>query len=1215
MKITRIQGQNLACFRDFDLDLASGVLGQASIFAIVGRTGSGKSTLLDTVCLALYGSLPRVEGTQKEQRLDLAGGYVTGTPIAIVRRGSRSAYAACEFVAANGRSYRAVWSVRSTARGGSRGDLALAEPTLHELGPDGSPLGTSLVRNVTGRDERIAELVGLSESEFRRAALLAQNDFASFLRADPKKRAELLEKLTGSSEYSGIGKKVHELGGQAERVAREADRLARALTPWTGEDEQAASTRLADLKATLDAAQAERQALVEERRLGAELRVRQARLEARRAEREAAAERVAAIAPRAEQLRLADQAEGWREAWEADRTATGARVQADLAARTREEQAVRAAAEAERAGGIAVVRREHAVATRAAQRDAAPALASARLLDQGVRAAALAVDDARKQVAQRQSDLAGRVDGARRAVAAAEDARDRHARAGRYLAERRGVGLTLERGDPAQSLRALGALRLEEIKRGGDWQAAVRTADRAGDLASEAEKVRAAALVETEHAEGVLARLGPEPDPGAALAAQRVARDRWDRGLALGAAESAVQTATARLDPKVRRHDVLVLEMERGEAALAVAEARVRESEQELAMALRVRERARAMLSLEEHRPALTDGEPCPLCGATEHPWAVAGAMPGTSAADTVVAEVQSTLDALNRALSGARGEGIRLRAELDLVVAELPALRATLVAAEQELLAARERWGPEPRLPQDALAAAVQAGDREVEQRTEERRTWGLARTAAERAQRVVLDATSAMAPLAAAQAAAVSAARSAELESRAASAATAVALAEASALLAVWPEALDLGDAADALSRVLASVVEWRQVEKVHDELSARLPDLDQAARGAETEQAAARGHLEEGEIELARVTGVQSASLAERAAVLSGRPVDDVEQELQAAVDEAEQLAGEAEALRAAASATAGTAAVETDSARQHAARCAAEAVSAAAALAGALTSAGWTREELEARLMDHAAREQTRRAVLQTSDALHRAEDASEAAEAEVLALVLPEGFDPSTLDERTAAAEATISRADDARTEALADVTRRRDEGERQRAAVAEKERLDGLAQPWTLLRGLIGGDKFRRLAQSRSVDALVELANDQLAVFARRYTLQRHPESDMDLRVCDEESGDELRGTESLSGGETFLVSLALALALGRLSSRSVNVQTLFIDEGFGSLDSETVEPVVDALRKISAGGTQIGVISHVPVIAERVDAIVTVQKQSETSTLRVSRA
>jgi exonuclease SbcC len=511
-------------------------------------------------------------------------------------------------------------------------------------------------------------------------------------------------------------------------------------------------------------------------------------------------------------------------------------------------------------------------------------------------------------------------------------------------------------------------------------------------------------------------------------------------------------------------------------------------------------------------------------------------------------------------------------------------------------------------------LLADLEAADARVVLLAAARRAWALARANVERTQQSVLEATRALAPLASALAAAESAVRQAGSEVVRASAASAAACAEATVALAAWPTPLKLDDVSAALARVQAATTEWRQAEKTHAELSARLPGLDEAVRTAGVELEAARAAQAELEAERSRLAGRRGALMAERAGVIEGRAADEVERGLQTAVDVATAAAGDALTRRAAALARSASAAAEAELARGLARRAAEEAREAGARLDHRLAGLAWTREELESNFMDHAAREHARRAVHQASEALRLAEAAHDIAAAEVMALVLPPGFDPSTLEERAAAADVAIGLADDARSGALTDVTRRRDEGARQRVALAEKLRLEAAAKPWSRLRDLIGGDSFRRLAQSRSIDALVELANQQLAVFARRYTLQRHEDADMDLQVCDEESGDEVRGTESLSGGETFLVSLALALALGRLSSRSVNVQTLFIDEGFGALDSESVEPVIDALRKISAGGTQIGVISHVPVIAERVDALVTVQKQSETSHLRITR-
>ena len=142
------------------------------------------------------------------------------------------------------------------------------------------------------------------------------------------------------------------------------------------------------------------------------------------------------------------------------------------------------------------------------------------------------------------------------------------------------------------------------------------------------------------------------------------------------------------------------------------------------------------------------------------------------------------------------------------------------------------------------------------------------------------------------------------------------------------------------------------------------------------------------------------------------------------------------------------------------------------------------------------------------------------------------------------------------------------------------------------------------------------MDSLVELANEKLAIFAKRYTLCRVGEGArdaLDLQVLDTEGEGGVRGTRSLSGGETFLVSLALALALGRLVSRTSHLRTLFIDEGFGSLDSESILPVLAALATVATGDVQIGLISHVPEIAEGVSARVEVKKQGGVSRLLVT--
>jgi exonuclease SbcC len=114
----------------------------------------------------------------------------------------------------------------------------------------------------------------------------------------------------------------------------------------------------------------------------------------------------------------------------------------------------------------------------------------------------------------------------------------------------------------------------------------------------------------------------------------------------------------------------------------------------------------------------------------------------------------------------------------------------------------------------------------------------------------------------------------------------------------------------------------------------------------------------------------------------------------------------------------------------------------------------------------------------------------------------------------------------------------------------------------------------------------------------------------------MELQVVDRDMGDEIRSTSSLSGGETFLVSLALALGLSSLASEKVRIESLFIDEGFGTLDSKTLETALATLDALQSAGRKVGLISHVPGLAERIGVQVLVQRQGQgASTVRVVAA
>lgn len=171
--------------------------------------------------------------------------------------------------------------------------------------------------------------------------------------------------------------------------------------------------------------------------------------------------------------------------------------------------------------------------------------------------------------------------------------------------------------------------------------------------------------------------------------------------------------------------------------------------------------------------------------------------------------------------------------------------------------------------------------------------------------------------------------------------------------------------------------------------------------------------------------------------------------------------------------------------------------------------------------------------------------------------------------------------------------------------ERLKAFEQELEEKCLLAENWKKLNELLGsadGAKFKILAQGYTLDALLTYANKHLQELSRRYVLQRIPES-LALQVIDLDMLGEIRTVHSLSGGETFLLSLALALGLSSLSSNRMKVESLFIDEGFGSLDADTLRVAMDALGGLQTQGRKIGVISHVAEMTERITAQIKVVK------------
>jgi exonuclease SbcC len=178
----------------------------------------------------------------------------------------------------------------------------------------------------------------------------------------------------------------------------------------------------------------------------------------------------------------------------------------------------------------------------------------------------------------------------------------------------------------------------------------------------------------------------------------------------------------------------------------------------------------------------------------------------------------------------------------------------------------------------------------------------------------------------------------------------------------------------------------------------------------------------------------------------------------------------------------------------------------------------------------------------------------------------------------------------------------------------EKLAAQQKDLLQALERQeieclrWEKLHDLIGsadGKRFRVFAQGLTFDRLIAHANRNLQKMSDRYLLVRKENSSLDLDIIDGYQAGEIRSTKNLSGGESFIVSLALALGLSGMASRNVRIDSLFLDEGFGTLDSDTLEVALGTLSTLQQEGKMIGIISHVPALKERIPTKITVIKKA----------
>lgn len=552
---------------------------------------------------------------------------------------------------------------------------------------------------------------------------------------------------------------------------------------------------------------------------------------------------------------------------------------------------------------------------------------------------------------------------------------------------------------------------------------------------------------------------------------------------------------------------------------------------------------AEVIKSLDEHRKQLSPGHPCPLCGALEHPFAT-GNIPDVSQVEIQCREIERQIEGVE---AGQKRIDAKTR-ERDGVAnqASLLGERLKNLQDKHELLV---------RQHQEAIRTAAEMKDRAV---------------ANDRAVELALAPLGFRPPLD----------RAAIIKSL-------------DQLLADWREHM----------ASQKRTVEERAQYAV--KIASSTADNENMARSALEKNAEAKKIAEE-----------IAALRSERNGILGGKDADQEEARLKKACNESQIKADQAQA--------------EMDQAEEALNRTNGAAISTGNQIRDfepellktygefkiRLGQAGWDEEEfLEARkatsainLLEKEERELARaRTELETKTREKRRELEEE------LALKLTERDIPDLQRETGALAEEQ-GRMHEARAALIQELRQNEERLIKTKEIRKELEQKQKDWQKWNRLDALIGsadGKKFRAFAQNITLDLLLEHANQQLGRITDRYTLQRRDiggsgrERFLELAVIDNYQGGELRTIENLSGGETFIVSLALALGLSAMSGKQSGLGSLFLDEGFGTLDRDTLETAINAIASLRSEGKLIGIISHVEALQERIPAQIRVKPKN----------
>ena len=1122
MKLIRLEILNLASLDKTDgetIDFEQGALGKSNIFSIVGPTGSGKSTLLDAICLALYNRAPRYPRKKgdRNQNIEIYGAEQEGEKNRlaptdarnILTRGKKAGYSKLTFLANNGNVYRAEWHVRF-----QRVKYDNAETHLYIL----SAKGGRYVEE-TANWEDLPQIIGLDYDQFLRTVLIAQGSFANFLTAKEDERYKLLEKLVGCEElYQGIANRIKQRKDEATDAYKE---IANSLSVYQkdiipDEELDTLKDKIKELTAAEKKAKAELTKVCEELTWYADEEKLTANIANYQKALDAARQHLADMKPESDRLSLHDSTLDAVNLYKDIKTCeTNIATHEAVLKKLKEEADAKTQAVKSEQQNLDTLQKT-------------AASAAAELVRQKPH-----IDEARKIQAQLQVVIktAGEKADAKKAAddALAQATAD---------VKKNATDITRaqEQLDKAtQELESLLSTIAAESKR---LQEKVTTAT--DTYTTESKKLIDKDITSLQDAKTAAEK--KSNDLANAIRIQDNLKEKRGTRKASEDKQKRLTHRNAEIDELLKTFHLDTL---KAELTTITASYTLMTSE-----------------NWQLHRAHLKDGEPCPLCGAVEHPYH------STAEVQPIINDMKTLMDEKQRLFDTKTAEQTKFQQERSENTGTLKSLESSLLSLANEINRLNGEWTvlhkSYPNWPEDAdkLRALQPAINKEKDDAAKALADYNILsktvdkkRTEKETAEKELAKHT---------EAATLKKETAEQKKNR-----TATLLAAEKAKT----EHLLQQEKEKATAQQTAS----KELEAVNREKLEK-----QNALRAEV------GNADPDTLEKQLTQAKETADKKVKTKIEDIHNLQGDQQGIQGKIDTTRQAKQKEETLKVEKESALSDWLATYNNGVQHVQTLTTDDI-------GRLYSStdNWEAIRFRKKTCDDAFT--SAQTTLQNEEKAHN-EHQQKKPQDEKDALTQRKAELESASNDELVEAKTRLNKHDDAK----------RKTGN----LLQQMKDADTLKKEWEEIFKAIGGDgnQLRKIAQCYTLRFLIEHANDEIRKFNSRYELQQVKNS-LGIRVIDHDRADDVRDTTSLSGGETFIVSLGLALGLSSLSSRNISFDNLFIDEGFGTLDPDTLATVIDSLAMLqSSQGKKVGVISHTDTMSERITTQIRVIKKGNGS-------